>query len=1020
MFFQRCVLLFTGLIVLIQTMALSQQIELGSRTYKLKDSKWYNYSSGQQGDEIYPYRLIVRLQNRQTPSPTDFLNLGILTEKIVSHSLFGDYHVVILNKKSDPMVAAKTLHNSEQFDYVEFDASFRVHFTPNDEYWNKTFNDTVPGLWNLKPDRLDMPKAWDITKGNSERILAVIDKGFNGLPDHIDLKDNLWYNPDDPANGIDDDNNGCVDDTIGCYFYVNGNKSSNVERDVHGTRVAGVAIARSNNDSSIAGVAGGWGTDAGVQLMCLATEDSSNGDISAIAVGNAIKYATEHGADVMNMSFGSSNSYSYIEDQIDTAVDDSNSVLVASTGNEENNQFHTEFPANYSKVIAVGAVDTNDYLMEVSKYDTDSSTVDGKEIDIVAPGWVISTDSEDEVLFTYTSAAAPHVSGVVSLLRSINNDLDYSDVREIITTTVDTAIYYTSGSSIFYNSNNWSKFVGYGRINAYKALKYTIENYGGTIGGNGETVRLHEDITLQSGKTLTIASGTLVKVAANKKITVKGTLKASNVEFRCANSQAEWAGIVFDSSSCSASDLFGCEITEVTNGIEIKGTSARPTIEECYINAEYYPIKVNNLGNPQIINCHLYSDQNHAVYIVNGHGDFTECEFRVGDGDNNNSAIYVSGASSAPDFDEKYGNTGNLFDFNNIDGEGAVLAGGIPEFGDDPILGLNDFENFSASNNYYIDNNTGSSVKAEGNWWGTSNDSVISSRFDGTVDFSPKESSSNSAGPDWSVSKTLYNPFADGFDSFRNGNYQKALDDLLSAFSQHKSHDRAGHALFKIATSAYLLGVLDDHKDLLQAHIQSSYPQIAHQARNWLSLLLASNSHLTEAENVIGLTEPGSLSRRELLLQLVCYYQAYDKKSDVDRIVATLRETFATDEKIEADIAVMKQHPFSFENAKGGLAKPGGSHQTNQDLALSTHPNPFNSITTIRFELANERHITLEIYDVLGRRVQTLIDTKLGTGTHAIHWNGRNTFDHEVASGLYFVLLQTPMDNDTRKVLLVR
>jgi hypothetical protein len=85
-----------------------------------------------------------------------------------------------------------------------------------------------------------------------------------------------------------------------------------------------------------------------------------------------------------------------------------------------------------------------------------------------------------------------------------------------------------------------------------------------------------------------------------------------------------------------------------------------------------------------------------------------------------------------------------------------------------------------------------------------------------------------------------------------------------------------------------------------------------------------------------------------------------------------------------------------------------------------THPNPFNSTTTIRFELANERHITLEIYDVLGRRVQTLIDTKLGTGTHAIRWNGRNTFDHEVASGLYFVLLQTPMDNDTRKVLLVR
>jgi len=194
--------------------------------------------------------------------------------------------------------------------------------------------------------------------------------------------------------------------------------------------------------------------------------------------------------------------------------------------------------------------------------------------------------------------------------------------------------------------------------------------------------------------------------------------------------------------------------------------------------------------------------------------------------------------------------------------------------------------------------------------------------MDGTVDFTPKESSANDAGPDWYVSKAAFNPFADGFESYRNGNYQEALDALLNAFTLNKDHERAGNALFKIGSSAYFLGVLDNYKELLQTNKNSQYPEVAHQAKNWLSLLLAENGKITEAENVIASIESGTLSQRELMLQLISYYQAYDLKSDADRIAATLKKGFLNDEKLDYDIEVMQEYPFVFNNKAEGLSKP--------------------------------------------------------------------------------------------------
>jgi len=398
--------------------------------------------------------------------------------------------------------------------------------------------------------------------------------------------------------------------------------------------------------------------------------------------------------------------------------------------------------------------------------------------------------------FGGTSAACPQVAGLAALILSLNSDLEYNqsqnlhEVEQIIRLSAD------KPHSTVYNYN-WdsqqpghSKEMGYGRINAYEALKYTIENYGGTIGGDGKTVTFHEDITIESGVELTIASGTTVKFKPDKKLTVEGTLTAEDVTFESTSIHGEWGGLVFSGSSCSSSELEECTIEEAIVGITITGSNASPTIEKCLVqDCDSYPLKLTSDCTPNIYNNKLYAGSAHAVYISSADGDFNDNEFRTSSG--STYGVYVTGSSSNPDFDSKEGISGNLFDLSNIASHGAYAAGGYPEFGDrGPHDGLNDFINRGSSK--YIYNNTGSSIDAEVNYWGGT---PQSSWFSGSIDYNPYESSSNDAGPTW---KIISSPFSIGSNFYEEGDYENALVELKSALEQDKeSADAAGSLCFQ-------------------------------------------------------------------------------------------------------------------------------------------------------------------------------------------------------------------------------
>ncbi|MEA1947314.1 MAG: S8 family serine peptidase [Thermodesulfobacteriota bacterium] len=141
---------------------------------------------------------------------------------------------------------------------------------------------------------IDAPEAWDITTGNSDIVIAIVDTGVDYS--HPDLSDNMWSNTGEtPDNGIDDDGNGYVDDVRGWDFF--GNDKDTMDLHGHGTHVTGIAAAEGDNAIGITGVcwtarimplrfldAGGYGTVA---------DDEINGLLVPVKDAPALAQAME-------------------------------------------------------------------------------------------------------------------------------------------------------------------------------------------------------------------------------------------------------------------------------------------------------------------------------------------------------------------------------------------------------------------------------------------------------------------------------------------------------------------------------------------------------------------------------------------------------------------------------------------------------------------------------------------------------------------------------------------------------
>lgn len=414
------------------------------------------------------------------------------------------FQILKIPKGDDALEIAKKYFETGYFEfaYPNFLCNIeRLQVLPNDPYFYKQITCRNVGQTFL-PDNhsgtydadIDAPEAWEITKGCSNIVIAVIDDGVTS--NHPDLPNTrqVRLNGSNFADGDEDDPS------------PTGNFS-------HGNACAGIIAATMNNSQGIAGIA------PNCRIMPIRIFDSDEYPVVPQSIAEAIEFAVDNGAKILSNSWGFPTILQDWSPAIVSAINyaiSNDCVVVFASGNwanhDENYLGFVEFPANVDidGVITVGSSDRYDdqanysatsTLMDIvapsSRYDLDTKDGESAEmwsIDIPGnsgynpwPSEFIHPPEEDEEIpstgynhqaftsrFGNTSHSCAVVAGIAALIVSLNPELNSEEVLDILTSTADKVggFNYTSGRC---------NEMGYGRVNAYQAVLATT---GGSISGN--------------------------------------------------------------------------------------------------------------------------------------------------------------------------------------------------------------------------------------------------------------------------------------------------------------------------------------------------------------------------------------------------------------------------------------------------------------------------------------------------------------------------------------------------------
>jgi hypothetical protein len=358
---------------------------------------------------VPPYRpgqILVKFRT-QTPPQDQVQALGALNLPVLE--VLPDLLVQrVAVPEGQEQVVIQALSEDPRVEYAELDYIVHATITPNDTYFDQQ--------WALS--KIRAPAAWDQETGTSDPIIAIVDTGVD--LSHPDLNAKI----------------------VPGWDFVNDDGSAQDDHG-HGTHVAGIAAAETNNGQGVAGVS--WGA----RLMPIKVLDE-NGDGYWSDVARGVRYACSHGAQIINLSLGGDNPSSTLEDALEQAYQDG-CLIVAAAGNSGRKVI--DYPARYPEAMAVTATDQYDELATFSDH--------GPQAEVAAPGVDIYSTLWPR---TYgwkagTSMSTPYVAGLAALIWSACPLLDNTEVRGVLRSTAKDL-----------GTAGWDEYYGYGRIDARKAV----------------------------------------------------------------------------------------------------------------------------------------------------------------------------------------------------------------------------------------------------------------------------------------------------------------------------------------------------------------------------------------------------------------------------------------------------------------------------------------------------------------------------------------------------------------------
>ena len=339
------------------------------------------------------------------------------------------------------------LLKDEQILYAEPSYIYHTSFVPNDASFS------LQTYFN----RLQVAQAWDVLRDAGSVIIGIVDSGSD--LQHEDLAGNFFVNAADPVNGIDDDKDGYIDNYLGWDFI--GNSASTMIEDNnpdvtsdttdHGVHVSGIASAVSNNAKGVASIA------FNAKLMIIKVGADNNG--RTIYKGyEGIKYAADHGAKIINCSWGGLGGGQFGQEIINYAVA-KGSLVIAAAGNESTEQ--PGYPAAYNGVFSVASVNNSDIKSSFSNY--------GYTVDISAPGSSIynTLNGNRYGPQSGTSMSTPMVASAAALVKAKYPNYDGQQIGEVLRTTAD---------PIDATNPTFANKLGKGRLNVFNALTQTTSS----------------------------------------------------------------------------------------------------------------------------------------------------------------------------------------------------------------------------------------------------------------------------------------------------------------------------------------------------------------------------------------------------------------------------------------------------------------------------------------------------------------------------------------------------------------
>jgi serine protease len=867
---------------------------------------------------------------------------------------------------ADPVEVAKRLSRLPGVAYAEPRVLHWLTSEPNDSLYGG------PGQNYFQFQNI--PAAWQVTTGSQEIVIAIVDSGVDY--NHPDLATKLWRNPHPGrARELFPDIFAEVEnDTIGWNFWNSGpifnpvqNNDPMATASSHGTHVAGIAAAVTNNSIGVASA--GYNS----RYMAIKTGGTFE-EPRAIGFGyEGILYAAVNGADVINCSFGSTFESQFGRDVVDFATS-LGSLVVGAAGNTRAEGFF--FPASYESVLGVTSVETGSGV--VSNFSTFNTGLDvsatGRSLMSTIPGGRYAFN-------TGTSMSAPVVSGVAALLRHARPDWSPAQVHGQIRSAANPSIYNSNTEIHRYR-------LGRGLLDAGKALGMPLPSLrvleATFVNNQGRKLRLDETGRIRL-----------------RIVNVGAPVVLARYEAEAAKGEVSLPGGGFGPiGSIATGDTITIEIPVYL------GADADPRINPAVI------VRFEDAAG-------TYSDfawvEYRELFIDTHETNLVRMSFS-----SNGGIGYAIGGNpnTGAGFVPRVVEGGRIFDLPNVLYESGLMI--MYQVDETQYLVDNVREqdmaplNFRPLSLFAVD---------ESEMGFSAGRALFDNSFaSGTpgLEVEKKTFAVNETGLDQSVvvyftvtnrdveQRTFSDMYVGVYTDWDIGDYSKNSivfndsDSLMVVFSEVQDYPfvTVGH-LGQIASALAIDNAYEGVPDSLNFGVYytpgSNDPGFAEEYKRW-SMVAGTRMTSRIDTDISMVTSSGPFTVRP-----------------GESITAGFVYSFGlSEEDLRSQVAAVR--------ARQLLPVTSGFNQPSEPVFLPertalvmNYPNPFNPTTNVVVDVKDPSVVRLMVYDVLGRRVAVLHDGWLDNRRYEFQFNAAG-----LASGVYYVVMQTDAINQTRPMMLLK